>query len=311
MRIVGQRGEPDLATVYIAELNDGKLIEFVESVQPPIPQSEKWVLIISTLKGCPVSCPICDAGVSYSGKLSFGEIAGQIDYMVRKRYNDGKVPVSKFKIQFARMGDPAFNPAVLDVLEELPVVYDAPGLMPSISTIAPEGCSDFLEKLTDIKNRLFTDGRFQMQFSIHTTAEISRRDLVPCSTLSFAEMSGWGETFFSSGDRKIALNFAAVRGYPVDPSIIADLFSPDHFMVKLTPVNPTVSSGSSGLEGIIDPDFPETAEELVNGFRNSGFDTILSIGETRENRIGSNCGLYVGRLSSNQEEKVPQRHVVP
>ncbi len=310
MRIAGQRGESDLATVYIAELEDGELIEFVESVQPPVPQSEKWVLIVSTLKGCPVNCPICDAGTSYSGKLSFGEILGQIDHMVRNRYSDGRVPVSKFKIQFARMGDPAFNPAVLDVLQELPLVYDAPGLLPSISTIAPRGCDDFWENLTDIKNRLYTDGRFQMQFSIHTSAENSRRDLVPCTTWSFAEMSGWGEGFFSCGDRKISLNFAAVKGYPVDPAVIADLFSPEYFMVKLTPVNPTISSRSSGLLGVIDPDYPETAEELVNGFRNAGFDTILSIGETRENRIGSNCGMYVGRLSSIREGKVPQRHVV-
>ncbi len=310
MRIAGQRGESDLATVYIAELEDGELIEFVESVQPPVPQSEKWVLIVSTLKGCPVNCPICDAGISYSGKLSFGEIIGQIDHMVRNRYSDGRVPVSKFKIQFARMGDPAFNPAVLDVLRELPIVYDAPGLLPSISTIAPCGCDDFWENLTDIKNRLYTDGRFQMQFSIHTSSEKARPKLVPCSTWSFAEMSEWGEGFFSSGDRKISLNFAAVKGYPVNPEVIADHFSPDYFMVKLTPVNPTISSQSNGLLGVIDPDHPETAEELVNGFKNAGFDTILSIGETRENRIGSNCGMYVERLSSSQEGKVPQRHVV-
>jgi 23S rRNA (adenine2503-C2)-methyltransferase len=310
VKIVGQRGESDLATVYIGELSGGELIEFVESVQPPIPQNEKWVLIVSTLKGCPVNCPICDAGISYAGKLSFGEIIGQIDYMVRKRYSDGKIPVSKFKIQFARMGDPAFNPAVLDVLSELPCVYDAPGLLPSISTIAPRGCDDFWGKLTEVKNRLYCNGRFQMQFSIHTSSEKARRELVPCSTLSFDEMSNWGADFFSSGDRKISLNFAAVRGYPVDPAVIADHFSPECFMIKLTPVNPTHSSRSRGLEGIIDPDSPETADELVNGFGNAGFDTILSIGETRENRIGSNCGMYVGRLSSNLEEKAPQKHAL-
>ena len=310
MRIAGQRGESDLATVYIAELEDGELIEFVESVQPPIPQSEKWVLIVSTLKGCPVNCPICDAGTSYSGKLSFAEIIGQIDYMVRNRYSDGKVPVSKFKIQFARMGDPAFNPAVLDVLSELPFVYDAPGLLPSISTIAPRGCDDFWEKLTDVKNRLYTEGRFQMQFSIHTSSEKARPELVPFSTWSFSEMSKWGEGFFSPGDRKISLNFAAVKGYPVDPAVIADLFSPEYFMVKLTPVNPTHSSRNRGLTGIIDPDFPETADKLVSGFQNAGFDTILSIGETRENRIGSNCGMYVGHLSSSREGKALQKPAV-
>lgn len=306
MRITEQRGESDIATVYIAELKDGELIEFVESVQPAVPQNEKWVLIVSTLKGCPVNCPICDAGRSYTGKLSFGEIIGQIDYMVRRRYNDGKVPVLKFKIQFARMGDPAFNPAVLDVLQELPFVYDAPGLLPSVSTVAPRGCENFLEELLDIKKSLYTEGKFQMQFSIHSSSEDSRKKLVPCSTLSFAEMSRWGEEFFNFGDRKISLNFASVKGYPVDPAVIAKIFSPECFMIKLTPVNPTMSSLSNKLEGVIDPDHPETADELVDGFRDAGFDTILSIGDTRENRIGSNCGMYVGRLSRNPEEKAPQ-----
>lgn len=298
MKVIGKQGEPDLATVYIAELEDGELIEFVESVQPPIPDSKKWVLIVSTLRGCPVSCPICDAGNRYAGKLSAGEIIDQIDYMVKKRYSDGIIPVNKFKIQFARMGDPAFNPAVLDVLERLPVLYDAPGLIPCISTIAPHETDAFFEKLAEVKNRLYSHGNFQMQFSLHTTSENARRKLIPAKTWSFRKMSDWGSEFYSTGDRKITLNFAPVEGFPVEPSVIAGIFSPEHFMIKLTPVNPTRSSRHEGRTGIIDPDNPESADYLVSEFRSEGFDTILSIGETRENQIGSNCGMYVGQVSS-------------
>jgi len=303
VKIRGQRGESDLATVYMAELEDGGLIEFVESVQPPFPQSEKWVLIVSTLKGCPVCCPICDAGAGYSGRLSFEEITAQIDYMVRRRYIDGRIPVTKFKIQFARMGDPAFNPAVLEVLRELPSMYDVPGLLPSVSTIAPRGCSDFWCELPGIKNDLYSNGRFQMQFSIHTSSEDCRRELIPWKTLSFSEIGRWGEDFHSKGDRKISLNFAVVRDFPVDPAVIADQFPSECFMIKLTPVNPTYSSRMNRLEGVIDPEHPETADDLINGFRDAGFDTILSIGETRENRIGSNCGMYAGHLSRSREER--------
>ncbi len=298
MKVIGKQGEADLATVYIAELEDGELIEFVESVQPPIPASEKWVLIVSTLRGCPVSCPICDAGNRYAGKLSADEILDQIDYMVKKRYPDGIIPVNKFKIQFARMGDPAFNPAVLDVLERLPVRYDAPGLIPCISTVAPHETDAFFEKLTEVKNRLYPDGSFQMQFSLHTSSEDARRKLVPVRTWSFRQMSDWGSNFYSSGDRKIALNFAPVEDFPLKPSIIADIFSPEHFMIKLTPVNPTRSSKHEGRVGTIDPDDPSSADCLVSEFQSAGFDTILSIGETRENQIGSNCGMYVGQVSS-------------
>ncbi len=34
-------------------------------------------------------------------------------------------------------GEPALNPSILDVLEELPRTYDAPGLVISLSTVAP------------------------------------------------------------------------------------------------------------------------------------------------------------------------------
>ena len=51
MRIIAKTGKENIAMVYIAEMDNGKLIEFVESVQPPIPREKKWVLIVSTLYG--------------------------------------------------------------------------------------------------------------------------------------------------------------------------------------------------------------------------------------------------------------------
>ncbi|MFO8183055.1 MAG: radical SAM protein, partial [Candidatus Aegiribacteria sp.] len=274
-------------------------------VQPPVPRDEKWVLIISTLKGCPVKCPICDAGRAYSGKLTAGEMFSQIDHMVTARYPDRRVPVPKFKVQFARMGDPAFNPAVLQVLRDLPSVYHAPGLLPSISTIAPAGCMDFLEDLLHIKDELYSGGMFQMQFSIHSSSPSARAELVPFPTLDFPEMSEWGVRFHRRGDRKVSLNFAAVTGFPVDPEVIADFFPPSAFMVKLTPVNPTASSAGRGLRGVIDPLDPGTGKELVEGFQEAGFETVLSIGETRENQIGSNCGMYAGLIRDELNATVP------
>lgn len=306
MTIVHSQGDPGLATVYVARLDDGEYIEFVESVQPPIPRSEKWVLIVSTLRGCPVKCPICDAGKAYGGILTAEEILWQIDQLVLGRYPDRTIPVPKFKIQFARMGDPAFNPEVIDVLEALPGIYDAPGLLPSISTIAPGGCDEFFKGLQRVKDRLYSNGMFQMQFSLHTSCENRRRELIPAVTWSFEKMSLWGSDFRKSGDRKISLNFAPVKGYPLDPEVISDIFPTEDFMIKLTPVNPTNSSIRSGMKGTIDPDDQGKADDLIRRFRKAGFDTILSIGETRENQIGSNCGMYTGRVSSTEAENSRQ-----
>jgi len=298
VKLIEELGSPDLATVFVASLDDRELVEFVESVQPPVPMDEKLVFIVSTLRGCPVGCPICDAGVRYGGKLTADEIIGQIDYLVTRRFPDRVVPVPKLKIQFARMGDPAFNPAVIAVLQRLPGLYDAPGLMPCVSTIAPKGTEAFFEGLSRVKDEFYGGGRFQMQFSLHTTCESARNTLVPVSTWTFRKMSEWGEEFFTAGDRKIALNFAPVEGYPLDAGVVSSLFSPDIFLVKLTPVNPTRSATRLGIRGIIDPLLPDKSAGIVSSFRSEGFETILSIGELRENRIGSNCGMFVSDITA-------------
>jgi len=293
MRIVRTTGDDDLARVFVAELEDGAHVEFVESVQPPVPREEKWVLIVSTLKGCPVGCPICDAGGDYRGKLTKEEILAQVEYLVRRRYPDGRVPVPKLKVQFARMGEPALNDAVLDALRELPRRLDLPGLMPSISTVAPRGRERFLEELRLIKREQYGGGRFQMQFSVHTTDEEARRRLVPVKTWTLEEMAAYGDRFFEAGDRKVTLNFAAAAGFPLEPEVLAPLFSPERFAVKLTPINPTFAAQRAGLKALVDPAHPRACRVLVERFERLGYETILSIGEVRENAIGSNCGMYV------------------
>ncbi len=295
MKIVGEYGKEDLAKVYVATMRNDKksLVEFAESLQPPLPFEKKWVIIVSTLFGCPVKCKMCDAGRTFYGRLTSKEILQQIDYLVGRHFSDHTIPVEKFKVQFARMGEPAFNPDVLDVLEKLPEVYDASGLIPCISTIAPAGTEKFFESLIQIKKRFYRNGHFQLQFSIHTTDNEKRDKLIPVKKWSLEEIAKYGERFFEPGGRKITLNFATVRGYEIEPKIIGKYFDPEKFLIKLTPLNPTNNVKKNGLVSFIDPCKPETASELVDSFRSHGFDTILSIGENEENKIGSNCGQFI------------------
>lgn len=270
-------------------------MEFVESVQPPFPRDEKWVLIVSSLFGCPIRCLMCDACGNYLGKLEADEIMAQIDHLIRQRFPDGKVPVPKFKVQFARMGEPALNPAVLDVLRRLPDEYDAPGLMPCISTVAPAGGRLFFEDLLDIKNELYSGGNFQLQFSIHTTDHEKRDEIMPVNKWTLKEIAAYGNRWLGPGDRKITLNFAMAEGFPVSPEVIRRFFHPDRFIIKLTPINPTRRSEENRLKSYIKLDDPVPGRRMVDHFTSKGYETILSIGEPSENEIGSNCGMYVGK----------------
>jgi 23S rRNA (adenine2503-C2)-methyltransferase len=292
MTVYATTGREDIAKVFIADMGGDRVIEFVESLEPPFPREKKWVLIVSTLYGCPVGCRFCDAGGSYGGKLTADEILFQIDYMIERRYPDRKVPAEKFKVQLARMGEPSLNNAVLDVLELLPERYDAPGLMPALSTIAPAGRDRFFEKLLDIGRDAY-NGRFQLQFSLHTTDKRKRDWLLPLEKWGFPEIADFGERFFVEGGRKITLNFALAEGMPLDAEVLSRHFDPGIFLVKLTPVNPTCEADRSGVKSAIVPGLEP--ESVTDPLRNSGYEVLVSIGELEENHIGSNCGQYIRR----------------
>ena len=301
MKVFAVTRNPDLATVYMADMGDERMIEFVEACQPPFGREEHWILMVSTLYGCPVKCQMCDAGGHYRGKPNAEEILSQIDYMVDEWFPGRSIPSRKFKIQFARMGEPAFNLAVLDALRMLPERYNAPGLMPSISTIAPHGTDSFFEGLIDVKNNLYANGRFQFQFSIHTTDFELRDKMIPVKKWSFADMAAYGERFYRPGDRKITLNFALADGNPADPQVLLKYFSPDRYLIKITPVNPTSHAVKNGLASHVDPYRPETANELAKRMAQAGYQVIVSIGDAEENEVGSNCGQYVlNYLESNE-----------
>lgn len=297
MKVLAYAGSEQIAMVYVVEFGSNKLVECVESVQPPIPRSEKWVLLVSTMFGCPVGCSMCDAGGYYQGKLSKDEILAQIDFLVYKNYPDGVIPARNFKIQFARMGEPTLNPNVLDVLQELPGRYHAPGLMPSLSTIAPQGTERFFDRLLDIKRENYSGGRFQFQFSLHSTDERVRQAIIPVKKWDFAKMASYGERFYQPGDRKITLNFALAQGTPLDPQVLLQYFDPQRYLVKITPLNPTHHASKNGLTSYIDLQNLSESEnsETVLALRQAGYQVIVSIGEVEENAIGSNCGQYVLR----------------
>ena len=301
MKIVASAGKEEVAIVYIGELENGKLVECVEALQPPYSREEKWVLLVSTMFGCPIGCLMCDAGGYYEGKPTAQEIFEQIDFLAQKRFPDRNIPSRQFKIQFARMGEPALNPHLLHVLEELPVRYHAPGLMPSLSTVAPHNTGNFFEKLLEIKRQKYSGGHFQFQFSLHTTEEKLRNQIIPVKKWSFEQMAEYGERFYSEGDRKITLNFALAEGMPVDSDVLLKHFSPDKFLIKVTPLNPTYRAIENQLSSYIDPRQSKDSYGIVMNLQDAGYQVIVSIGELEENRIGSNCGQYIRRhLSANK-----------
>jgi 23S rRNA (adenine2503-C2)-methyltransferase len=190
------------------------------------------------------------------------------------------------------MGEPALNDAVLRAAEMLPEVVRSPGLWCCLATVAPRGRDAWFENLLDIKNHLYR-GRFQLQFSVQSTDQAERDRLIPMPHWSLHRLADFGNRFFRKGDRKVVLNFALARLVSYTPEVIEDLFDPARFAIKLTPVNPTAAGKSNGFETVLRSGQDEVVRKACDRLESRGYDVVLSVGDEREDLIGSNCGQAV------------------
>ncbi|MCD6418088.1 radical SAM protein [bacterium] len=305
MKIIAKRGNPDIATVFLADFG-GRYVEFVESRQPPLSFEEKLVFIISVSFGCPIRCAFCDAGGNFSGHLSAEQMVEQVDFLVRRRFKNEKIPVKKFKIQFARMGEPALNEKVIDAMKILSSKIDAKGLMFCVSTVAPVGRENFFEQIAQIKDDF--DGRFQLQFSIHSTDANERDFFIPVKKWTLEQIAEYGNSFWKDSDRKITLNFAVAEGSKIEVEKIADIFSPEKFLIKITPINPTERAKTTGVKSAFRKEPSDRIKLLLKELSEKNFDVILSVGELEENFIGSNCGQLVAKFTDKSRQIVERNY---
>jgi 23S rRNA (adenine2503-C2)-methyltransferase len=147
----------------------------------------------------------------------------------------------------------------------------------------------------EIKQEYYPEGHFQFQVSLHTTDSELRDRFIPVKKWTFAQIGEYGEHFFAAGDRKITLNFALAQGMPVDPVVLLNFFDPDKFLIKITPLNPTYRAREHNLISYVNPLVAVQKYEIIQLIQDAGYQVILSIGETEENYIGSNCGQYLRR----------------
>jgi 23S rRNA (adenine2503-C2)-methyltransferase len=161
-----------------------------------------------------------------------------------------------------------------------------------VATVAPRGRDAWFDRLLEVKERLYR-GRFQLQFSVQSTEECERERLIPMPHWPIEKLAEYGQKFFRPGDRKVVLNFALARDVTYRAETIEALFSPDCFAVKLTPVNPTASGRANGFETVLRSERDVILQKACDRLTSAGYDVVLSVGDEREDQIGSNCGQAV------------------
>jgi 23S rRNA (adenine2503-C2)-methyltransferase len=293
MIVVETAGRADLAQVFVLELRPGAKwrVECVGAVDPHVPRQEKVVLVVSSQYGCPVGCAMCDAGSWYSGNLTADEIRAQIRHLVEAWAGvAAATDCPKFKVQFARMGEPALNDDVLEVIDNLSDLIATPGLIACVATTAPRSSASWLQRLAALRERRYGPDGFQLQFSVQTTDDRLRDRLIPIATLGLREIGAFASWFVKPGDRKVTLNFALTQDVPVSAAVIASSFSPDSCVVKLTPLNPTASTRQNGLSTAFESAEDAGVHRLVSRIESYGFRCIVSVGEPEESAMGTSCG---------------------
>jgi 23S rRNA (adenine2503-C2)-methyltransferase len=284
--------------------DDRSLVEFVDGLDTRFPRREKWIINVSTQFGCPIACSFCDAGHAFHGSLTAGEMLWQVR-QVLLRHPGLELECGKLKVHFARMGEPAFNGAVLETLRALPRLIPSKNLWACVPTACPKNREEWFEGLLEVKEELYR-GRFQLQLSLNTTDMEYRRTLMPVDLHGMEWMADYVARFFKPGDRRPVLNFALADGVPFDAGVIKRHFNPETAAVKLTPLNPTAKGNEGGMRTAMSLE-ARTAAEVeaeVQNLEDAGFIVILSAGDGREDEIGSNCGQSVRRMRE-QPQLIP------
>lgn len=184
--------------------------------------SERTVLCISTMCGCPMGCRFCGTGDFFVRSLTAKEIISQATYILETQL-DGELSINikKLQIMVMSMGEPALNKALIPAFRELYDKYPQAQLL--ISSSAPNVNYKWIH---DLAVEIPTVG---LQFSVHESTDKERNKLIPFKNkLTLQEIAHVGEEFFYRTGRKPFFNYCAHENNSSNKNVdeLLELFSP-------------------------------------------------------------------------------------
>ena len=280
-----------------------RAIDHVEH-QSMLPLTEKWVITISTQYGCSMNCKFCDVPKVGKGiNATYGDLKNQI--VTGLSMHPEIMHTNRLNVHYARMGEPTWNDNVLtftkNMRKELMPYIGNSLIHPVISTMLPkanENLEKYLHEWMEIKNYDFF-GDAGLQFSINSTSDTERNDMFRGNSLSLDEISRIGKDLDMPRGRKITLNFA-VADYEVNAEKLRDLFCPEKFVVKLTPMHKTHTALENGIETNGDYTTMYPYSQIEEDLKGVGFDVLVFIASEYEDLGRITCGKAI--LSGTEPE---------
>ena len=261
-----------------------------------VPLTEKWVVTISTQYGCSMGCRFCDVPKVGPGKnATVDDMIGQV--VAGLRLHPEVTRTDRLNIHFARMGEPTWNPAVLEAAEWFRYCLPRLGyrVHPVVSTMMPRANKDlpwFLRTWMQIKNETY-GGEAGLQLSINSTDDDQRAEMFRGNA---ASLDGCGmlmaDILRDTGvkGRKVALNFAVADDTIIDGRRLALWFDPRHFMCKLTPMHVTRACEDNGIATTGGYSAYAPYREHEEGLKAAGFDVLVFVPSIEEDQGRITCG---------------------
>ncbi len=243
--------------VYCLKLSDGRLIETTDTFLPYYTKdaigrkqnfldstnlgnrSERWMIGVSVMSGCPVKCKFCATGqMSKYRNLTAQEIVEQVLFVINSNKNYDPNKSKEFKINYTRMGEPFLN--IDNVKEAIRIITSMyPNTHHYISTIGIKN-SDY----SWIKDNI------TLQLSLHSLEESRRNWLIPFKNkLSIEELGKIRTNSFL----KTTINLTLVDESDFDIEKLSKFFNKDNFFIKISHINPNTVSNNNNLgNGIIE-----------------------------------------------------------
>lgn len=276
----------------------------------PMPLTEKWVITISTQYGCSMGCKFCDVPKVGAGRnATLDDLQGQILTAIRQ--HPEVKHTKRLNIHYARMGEPTWNYDVIAnalYLHDIVKPYIGDSLIhPVVSTMLPKHNRElepFLWRWTEIvKNGAF-NGDAGLQFSINSTDDKQREYLFSGNSYDLDTISTIGETLPMPKGRKYALNFALADNSIIDGKRLRELFDPEKFMCKITPLHRTASCEQNHIATTDGYELFTPYKAVEEDLKANGFDVIVFVPSYDEDNGLITCGnaILSGKLPTSEYE---------
>jgi 23S rRNA (adenine2503-C2)-methyltransferase len=299
-----QHSKDDRTRKILLELDDGKLIESVLMLYPPIGESSaRATVCVSTQAGCAFGCTFCATGqMGFDRHLTAGEIVAQVLFFARELRDapwsakglPGSTPIDHItNIVLMGMGEPLHN--YDNVLQALRILNNLDGfnLGARHMTVSTVGLVPAIRKLSQEPLQV------NLAISLHAPTDELRGQTMPINKkYPLEELLAACKDYIAATGRQVTFEYVLLAGVNDTAEyahLLGELLVPlkQFAHVNCIPVNATSA------------DYKSPSGESIRAFRNILFEHGVSnsVRAERGDDIAAACGQLRTRFEKNRNQQ--------